>query len=103
MGFTLVYVQVLFLKLRTCPPELPAVTGTTAFYQEQTFLEGEEEDGQREGHNTYKCIVRPGVVVSFPLPYAFAPITNKIAGDSEQQLTTLGSANHGRQSVTRIT
>lgn len=46
---------------------------------------------------------RPGVFAAFPLPYASTPITKKIAGDSEQQLTRLGSANHGRQSVTRIT
>lgn len=32
--------------------ELPAMTGTIPFYQEETFLEGEEEDRQREGWNT---------------------------------------------------
>lgn len=45
-----------FSKTQNLTPELPALTGTTPFYQEQTFLGGEEEDIQREGQNTYKYI-----------------------------------------------
>lgn len=47
-----------FSKTQNLTPELPALTGTTPFYQEQTFLGGEEEDIQREGQNTYKYISR---------------------------------------------
>lgn len=85
-----------FSKTQNLTPELPALTGTTPFYQEQTFLGGEEEDIQREGQNTYKYISRWHKTMHSCL----SPVAVRL---HVQQLTRLSSANHGWQSVKQVT